>query len=70
MEATNSKFVPDCIKSSFLHSFIIVQVDVESNPNLYTVSFLLFFGILKNVTYPCIITAWHENCEVVTVNYK
>ena len=47
MEATNTKFVPDCIKSSFLHSFIIVQVDVESNPNLYTVSCLLFSGILK-----------------------
>lgn len=38
MEGTNTKFAPDCIKSNFLHSFIIVQVDVESNPNLYTVS--------------------------------
>lgn len=38
MEATKTKFVPDCIKSNFLHSFIIVQVDVENNPNLYTVS--------------------------------
>lgn len=38
MEATNTKFVPDCIKSNFLHSFIIVQVDVEKNPHLYTVS--------------------------------
>ena len=38
MEATKTKFVPDCIKSNFLHSFIIVQVDVENNPDLYTVS--------------------------------
>ena len=60
MEATNTKFVPDCIKSSFLHSFIIVQVDVERNPNLYTVSCLVFSGILQNVTFPCRITAWHK----------
>ncbi|XP_078381245.1 uncharacterized protein LOC144664014 isoform X2 [Oculina patagonica] len=38
MEATRTKFVPDCIKSNFLHSFIIVQVDMENNPDLYTVS--------------------------------
>ena len=38
MEATKTKFVPDCIKSNFLHSFAIVQVDVENNPDLYTVS--------------------------------
>ena len=38
MEATNTKFVPDCIKSNFLHSFIIVQVDTENKPGIYTVS--------------------------------
>jgi len=46
MEATNTKFVPDCIKSNFLHSFIVVQVDVENNPNLYTVSAYLNIFIL------------------------
>lgn len=49
MEATKTKFVPDCIKSNFLHSFIVVQVDVENNPDLYTVSvhlniFLLYLS--------------------------
>lgn len=38
MEATSTKFVPDCIKSNFLHSFIIVQVDLESKPDSYVVS--------------------------------
>lgn len=38
MEARNTKFIPDCIKSNFLHSFIVVQVDVERNPHLYMVS--------------------------------
>ena len=38
MEATSTKFVPDCIKSNFLHSFIIVQVDMENKPGIYTVS--------------------------------
>ena len=60
MEATNTKFVPDCIKSSFLHSFIIVQVDVENNPNLYTVSCLVFSGILQNVTVLCRIIVWQK----------
>ena len=45
MEATKTKFVPDCIKSNFLHSFIVVQVDVN-NPNLYTVSAYLNVFIL------------------------
>ena len=48
MEATKTKFVPDCIKSNFLHSFIIVQVDVENNPDLYTVSTYLNIFILHS----------------------
>jgi len=51
MEATKTKFVPDCIKSNFLHSFIIVQVDAENNPNLYTVSAYLNIFILHSF-YP------------------
>lgn len=46
MEATSTKFVPDCIKSNFLHTFIIVQVDVENNPDSYTVSVVSRSGVL------------------------
>ena len=38
MEATHTKFIPDCIKSNFLHTFIVVQVDPNKEPNKYTVS--------------------------------
>ena len=44
MEATSTKFVPDCIKSNFLHTFIIVQVDVENNPDSYTVSGIVLYS--------------------------
>ena len=38
MDAFQTKFIPSCIKSNFLHSFIVVQVDFATNPDLYTVS--------------------------------
>ena len=44
MEATSTKFVPDCIKSNFLHTFIIVQVDVDNNPDSYTVSGIVLYS--------------------------
>ncbi|EDO39335.1 predicted protein, partial [Nematostella vectensis] len=38
LEAKAIKFNPACIKSSFLHTFVVVQVDVSSNPYEYNVS--------------------------------
>jgi len=38
LEGVHTKFDPECIKSNFLHTYLVVQVDVEVDPHCYKVS--------------------------------
>lgn len=39
LEGVHTAFDPECIKSNFLHTFVVVQVDVETDPHFYKVSY-------------------------------
>ena len=59
LEAVHTKFTPDCIKSNFLHTFIIIQVDPSGPSNKYTVS------DMNSNTPWCILRISHNNfCNI------